>query len=150
MNGKVTRIDEGIRTPEMSETHRAATVLHELKDEIGQFLRTRATLLKSELRENLPSLSKAGLLVVVGTLLFLTAYMLFTVALVAVIAEGFRNSEFRWVFALLALGVAWAIFGGISFLMAKHQFTQKNILPKRTLAVLKGDKVWLQQEVKSQ
>lgn len=153
MNGKVTHIDEGIRVNEMPAVHGMAGVfheLHELKEEIGQFLHTRVTMLKSELSENLPSLRTAGVLVVAGALLLLTAYLLFTVALVAVIAEGFRNNEFRWVFALLAVGIAWAIFGGISFLMAKRQLAKKNVLPKRTLAILKGDKVWLEREVKSQ
>src|ERR1700758_4955921 len=134
----------------MPATHGVSAALHELKEELGQFLHTRIRLLKSELNENLPSLRTASLLIVAGALLFLTAYLLFTVALVAVIAGGFRNNEFRWVFALLAVGVAWSVFGGISFLMAKRQLAKKNVLPKRTLAVLKGDKIWLKREVKSQ
>jgi uncharacterized membrane protein YqjE len=148
MNNNVTRIDERPRVAQIP--HNVGAVLHEMKDEASQFVHTRFCLLKSELRDKLPNLRTAAILGIVGGLLGLTAYLLLTATLVALIAVLLRGTDYRWVFALLSVGVLWGIAGGISIYMAKREFELKGLVPKRTLAVLKGDKIWLQREAKNQ
>jgi uncharacterized membrane protein YqjE len=150
MNGKVTSIDAKIRKHEVRENQSVGAVLYELKDEASQFVQTRVSLLKSELSDKLPNLKAAAIFAVAGALLAVTAYLLLTAALVTLIAALIKNTEFRWVIALAGVGVVWAILGGATLFMARSEFAQKGILPKRTLAVLKGDKIWLQREVKNQ
>jgi hypothetical protein len=149
VNDKVTSID---RSPLHAghEGQGIASVLHEIKEEAGQFVQTRVSLLKTEMRDKLPSLKTAGTLAAAGGLLLLTAYFLLTVALVVIIAAGLKNSEFRWFFALLAVGVFWAVLGGVAIAMARREIAQKGLMPKRTIAVLKGDKMWLRKEAKGQ
>jgi uncharacterized membrane protein YqjE len=147
MNGKVTSID-GSPAFEANKVHSVGSVLYEIKEEAGQFVHTRVSLLKTELRNQLPGLKTAGILAAVGAVLLLTAYLLFTAALVTVIAANFKNTEFRWFFALLAGGVLWAILGGIAVGMARREIAQKGLMPKRTLAVLRGDKIWLEKEAR--
>jgi uncharacterized membrane protein YqjE len=149
MNDKVTSID-GSPAYEENKARKVGAVLHEIKQEAGQFVHTRVSLLKSELRGKLAGLKTAGILGAAGGLLLLTAYLLFTAALVTIIAAGLRNNEFRWFFALLIVGVIWAILGGIAIRMARREIASKGLIPRRTIAVLRGDRIWLEKEARGQ
>jgi uncharacterized membrane protein YqjE len=127
-----------------------ASLLAEIKDEIRDFLQTRFTMLKAELQEKSKNLKTAVILAVSGILLLTTAYMLLTLALVGLIMAAFPASAYRWFFAFLAVGVFWSIFGAIAAYFAKRELELRGILPKRTIEVLKGDKAWVQTEVKNQ
>jgi uncharacterized membrane protein YqjE len=126
-----------------------AALLAEIKDEIRDFLQTRITMLKTELREKSKNFKTAAILAISGILLLTTAYMLLTLALVAAIMAAFPASAYRWFFAFLAVGVFWSVFGAIAAYFAKRELELRGILPKRTIEVLKGDKVWVQTEVKN-
>lgn len=127
-----------------------ASLLAEIKEEIRDFVQTRVAMLKTELQEKLKNLRVAAVLAVSGILLLATAYLLFTLALVGLILAAFPNSAYRWFFAFLAVAILWTIFGAIAAYFAKRELELRGILPKRTIAVLKGDKVWVQTEVKNQ
>lgn len=127
-----------------------ASLLAEIKDEIRDFLQTRIAIFKTELREKSQNLKTAAILAVSGLLFLTTAYMLLTLALVGLVAAAFSTSAYRWFFAFLAVGILWSIVGGIAAYFAKRELELKGLLPKRTIEVLKGDKVWVQTEVKSQ
>ena len=127
-----------------------ADLLAEIKNEIRDFLQTRIAMLKTELREKSKNLKTAMVLAISGLLLLTTAYLLFTLALVGLILAAFPASVYRWFFAFLAVAVLWTIVGAIAAYFAKRELELRGILPKRTIAVLKGDKVWVQTEVKNQ
>jgi hypothetical protein len=82
-----------------------------------------------------------------AVLLLLTAYLLITVALAAAIAAAFASSPYRWFFGFGIVGVVWALLGAVAGYFAKRELELKTLAPKRTIEVLKGDKVWLQKEV---
>ena len=132
------------------EIRNISATLHEIKDEASQFVQTRFTLLKSELREKLPNLKLAAVLGTAGALFVLTAYLLLTLALVALVAVLFKESDYRWVFALLGIAILWSVAGGIALYFAKREFGPQGIAPRRTFEVLKGDKIWLEKEAKNQ
>jgi len=127
-----------------------SAVLREMKDEAAQFARTRMALLKAELEEKLPSLKSAAVFSVLAALLLGTAYLLLTGAVVAAAAILFKDSDYRWVFAFLSVGILWSLIGGIAFFLAKRKFAAKGLVPRRTVAVLKGDKIWLETEANNQ
>ncbi len=127
-----------------------ADLLAEIKNEIRDFLQTRIAMLKTELREKSKNLKTAMVLAVSGLLLLTTAYLLFTLALVGLILAAFPGSVYRWFFAFLAVAVLWTIIGAMAAYFAKRELELRGILPKRTIEVLKGDKVWVQTEVKNQ
>src|ERR1700733_15549084 len=87
--------------------------LAELKSELLDFVDTRIELLKSELREKMKVVKAAAPLGAVGLLLLVTAYLLFTMALVALVVVAFQGNPYRWFFAFSIVGFAWAVFGGI-------------------------------------
>ena len=133
-----------------SDLRNISAVLHEMKVEATQFVQTRIALLKAELQEKLPTLTTAAILTAAGALLLATAYLLLTLALVALAAIIFKDSDYRWVFAFLSVGLLWSLTGGVALFSAKREFAVKGLLPRRTLEVLKGDKIWLESEAKSQ
>ena len=126
-----------------------ATVLAEMKEELKQFIETRFALLKAEVSEKLQTLKIAAPLAAVGILFLVTAYLLFTMALVGLVLAFLPTSPYRWCFAFLAVAILWSILGGISAYFAKREFEVKGLLPQKTIAVLKGDKLWIQSEVKN-
>ena len=44
----------------------------------------------------------------------------------------------------------WAILGMLAGYFAKREFAAKQLMPTKTIEVLKGDKIWIQSEMKSQ
>lgn len=127
-----------------------ASLLADFRNEIGDFFQTRIFMLKTELQGKLKNLKTAAVLAVAGIMLLGTAYLLFTLALVGLIVAAFPTSIYRWFFAFLAVAIFWALFGAMAAYFAKRELELRGILPKRTIEVLKGDKVWVHTEVTSQ
>ena len=123
--------------------------LAEMKLELLDFLDTRIELLKTEVREKLKILKAAAPLGALGALLLGTAYLLFTLALVSLVVVAFQDNPYRWFFAFLIVGFAWAVFGVIAVYFAKRKLETETLLPQRTIEVLKGDKIWIEAEVKN-
>jgi len=132
------------------ENRSVVDVLNEMKEEAKRFLQTRMELLKSELKEKLPNLKIAALLAALGAVLLVTAYLLLTLALVALVAVAFKDNDYRWALALVSVGVLWCIIGGGALYFAKREFELKGLAPKRTIGVLKGDKIWIEREAKNE
>lgn len=133
------------------ETHNGknvTTLLTEMKQEIQAFVQTRLTMLKVELQEKVRILKTAAPLAAIGALLLLTAFLLFTLALVALVYVALPDNSYRWFLAFVAVAVLWTILGGAAAYLAKRELELKGLLPKRTVEVLKEDKLWIQSEVK--
>jgi len=127
-----------------------AEIVAEMKEELRQFVQTRLEMFKRELQEKVARLKIAGPLAGAAVLLLATAYLLITMALVAVIAAALEKSPYHWFFGFIIVGFVWALLGGAAGYFAKRELELKTLAPERTLEVLKGDKVWLQREVKNQ
>lgn len=125
-----------------------ADVLIEIKGELKAFLETRYELLRSELNQGLSTVKSAAPLAIAAAIFFATAYVLLTLALVAVIAVAFWNNPYHWFFAFLIVGLVWAITGGVLAFLVRNDLRTHGLFPKKTVEVLKRDKRWLQNEVK--
>ena len=121
-------------------------VMAEIRDEIRDFVQTRVQMLRSELQEKI-SVWKAGTaLAAAAVVLLATAYLLLTISLVCLVAVAFWASVYHWFFGFVIVGVAWALIGGMLGYFAIREFREQGLTPKRTLEVLKEDKVWLESE----
>lgn len=127
-----------------------AGVVAEIKDELKEFISTRIQMLKSELQDKVSSLKIAAPLAIVALVLLGTAYLLFTLMIVAVVAVAFQGSPYQWFLAFLIVGVLWSIAGGTCALFAWREFNAQGLTPKKTMKVLKEDQVWLQTEARTQ
>ena len=125
-----------------------AALFAEMTQELQDFVQTRVTMFKVELQEKVRVMKAAAPLAVIGAVLLLTAYLLFTLALVSLVFAFLPDNAYRWCIAFAAIGLLWLILGGIAAYMAKRELEVKGLLPKRTVEVLKEDKMWIQSEVK--
>jgi len=126
-----------------------AAIISEMRDELKQFVQTRIELLRREIQVNLGVLRAAAPLIAIAALFLTCAFLLLTIALVALITTAFAGSAYAWFFAFLIVGVVWLIVGASAAYMAVHQFRKRGLMPRRTMGVLKADNIWLQQEAKS-
>ena len=137
--------------PEMNPHERSlAAILGGMKQELKEFVETRIAMVKSEFRDKLVHWKLAATLAGAGVVLLVTAYLLITFGLVALAAVFIGDTPYRWFFALLGVGVLWTVLSGISLYIAKREFELNRLMPQKTMAVLRGDKLWLQNEVRSQ
>ena len=127
-----------------------ATTIAEMKEELKEFVQTRVQMLKCELQEKAKALKIAAPLAVLGVLLLGTAYLLFTMALVGLAVAFFPASRYRCFFAFLIVWYVWALLAGIAAYFAKREFELKGLVPRKTIDVIKGDKIWIQAEAKNQ
>ena len=134
---------------EFNPQRTVADVLADMKEELKQFVETRLALLKTELRDKVQTLKIAVPLAGVAILLLGTAYLLLTAAAVSLLAV-FIPGAYSWCLAFLAIAVLWGLLGALAAYFAKREFALKEMLPRKTIGVLKQDKIWVQSEVKSQ
>ena len=123
-------------------------VVAELKGEIKDFVQTRVQMLMNEVREKIRDSKSAAVYGGIGAVLLSTAYLLLNLALVGLVAVAFWGSPYAWFLAFLIVGVCWSILGGLMALLAMRKF--QGLAPKKTIEVLREDKVWLQREARNQ
>ena len=125
-----------------------ADVLLDIKDELKDFIETRYELFRSELQEGVSTVKSAVPLAAAAAVFLATAFFLLTLALVSAVAVAFWNSPYHWFFAFLIVGVVWTIIAGILAFLARNDFRNRGLIPKKTIEVLKRDKRWLENEAK--
>jgi uncharacterized membrane protein YqjE len=126
-----------------------ATILSETKDELKQFVTTRVDILKAEMNEKIARMKAVIPLAVVAALFLLTAWMVFTFALIAWIHGLFGAGLYAWLWASLIVGAVYLLIGGIAGWLAYSEITATKFTPTRTLKVLQQDQVWIQNEART-
>ena len=135
-----------------SDTQRERSVgevLAEIRSEVIEFVDTRLKMLQSEMQEASKTLRRAAPSMVAGIVLLATSYVLLTLAIVALVAVAFWSNPYHWFFAFLIVGAIWSIAGWLAVFLAIRAIRLHGLAPKKTIEVLKADKVWLQYEVGS-
>lgn len=127
-----------------------AGVIHEVKDELKEFLQTRITMLKAELGEKMRTFKTALPMVITAALFLVTAFLLFTLCLVGLISVAFYGNPFRWFFAFIIVAVLYSIVGGMAAVFGLKELRAQGIMPRKTIKVLKEDQIWLQHEARTQ
>jgi uncharacterized membrane protein YqjE len=127
-----------------------ASIVAEIRDEVKDFAGTRVEMLKAELQESRATLKRVIPSAAAALVLLATAYMLFTIALVGLVAVAFWNNPYRWFFAFLIVAVLWAVIGAITAFMAIRRLKTHGLFPRKTVEVLRADKTWLQNQVRSE
>jgi uncharacterized membrane protein YqjE len=137
--GGLDRNDRKIETQRMRSAERTLDdLLAEIKDEVFEFLQTKAQMFVSEVHENLVYSKKAAIYGVLAFTLLGTGYLLLTLALVGLVAVAFWGSPYAWFFSFLIVGLSWSILGTMFAIAARVDF--KGLAPRRAIKVLKEDK----------
>jgi uncharacterized membrane protein YqjE len=134
---------------EVNHGRTVGSILSDTKEELKEFLETRIAMLRTELSDKLAMVKAAAPLAVVGIVFLMTAYVLFTLGLVGLIVAFLPDNPYRWCIAFFAVAVLWGIIGGLTAYFAMREFKLKELMPRRTMQVLKEDKMWLQSEVRN-
>lgn len=134
---------------DVSNGRTLAAILSEMKIELQEFVLTRIELFQSELKEKAATLKSAIPLALIGALFLSTAFVIFSFALVALVAAEFGDNPYRFFFGALAVCALWSICGGIALYTVKRRLTKQGMVPQKTIDVLSGDKVWLQDETRN-
>lgn len=124
--------------------------LHEAINEFKLFVETRIAMLRSEMRENLANVKFAAPLLVAGAIFGVSAWLVWTGALVAIVSTALGRGPFAAFYALVIVGASYTVVAACAIWMAMGRLSKKGIMPERTINVLKEDKVWLQQESRTQ
>lgn len=124
------------------------SIIAEIRDEFKEFANTRVRVIKSELHETLVALRLAVPLLITALVLGLIAIVLFSLAFVVLLASAFPGSAYAWFYGFAIVGVIWIAGAGIAAFFAMNAL-RANRFPKRTVEVLKADKVWFQTEARS-
>ncbi|MBA3913121.1 MAG: phage holin family protein [Acidobacteriales bacterium] len=132
----------------VSREKNLAEIITDIKNEAVRFVQTRVQLLLSELRDDSAHLKAAVPLLIVGGLLLATAYVLFTLAIVGLIAILFWNTPYVWAASFGIATLLWIILGAIFGYMGYSRLRTRDLIPHKTIEVLKADKLWLQNEAR--
>lgn len=126
-----------------------ATILAETKDELKQFVTTRVNILKAEMDEKIRHIKAVIPLAVVAALFLLSAWGVFTFALIALLQSLFLPSVYAWLWASLIVTAVYLLVGGIAGARAYSAIKATSLTPTRTLKVLQQDQVWIQNEART-
>lgn len=125
-----------------------AEVISEIKDEVKEFVQTRASMFVAEMREKISNSKTGAIYAGVALVLGWMGLLMLSVALAALVAVAFWGSPYAWFFGFLIIGLLWTIMAAMLAIAAVRQF--RDLAPKRTIQVLKEDKIWLQNEARNQ
>ncbi len=127
-----------------------AEIIAKLKQELTDFVSTRSELLRHELQEKAGMIKAVAPLAAMAVVFLSTAYLLFTLALISLLAVVFfAGNPYAFFFSFLIVGFVWLVIGGVAALVVKHQIHEHGIMPRKTMEVWKADKIWLRHEAKT-
>jgi len=135
---------------EPPKNHNLAATFHAVQDEFWQFLDTRVAMLQSEIKEKLAAWKASVPMLAAGALIVATAFLVLTGALICLLRTAFGDSPYAWFLSFLIVGVIYAVGGASALLLAVKKITTNGLVPECTIKVLKEDKAWLQNEMRTQ
>ncbi len=147
MSSNVHYINE---PPRPTHVRSIGATVNEVKEEFKQFAETRIAMLQAEMKEKIGLIKASAPMLAIGAVLGGVAFLVLTGALICLIHMAFAQSAWSWFLAFLIVGVVYAVFGGIAGFMGFQNLTKHGLTPERTIKVLKEDKIWLQNEARTQ
>ena len=147
MNSNIHYINERER---VTDTRTLAGTVNAAKEEFKQFAETRLAMLQAEMKEKMAAMKASLPMLVIGGAVALVSFFVLTAALICVLWTAFLPSVYAPFLACVIVGVAYALIGFGALFMGYQRLTEKGLVPERTIKVLKEDKVWLQNEARTQ
>ncbi len=126
-----------------------AAVLSETREELKNFVQTRVAILKAELSGKIKSWKAVIPMAIIAAVLLLTAWFSITFTVVALLATLFQPSPFAWVLGGAVVSLVYLAIGAILGVSAVNRIKAVQMVPTRTLEVLKQDQIWIQKETKA-
>jgi hypothetical protein len=125
-------------------------VLEDLKTELKEFISTRIQMLQCEVNEKVETVKASVPAIVIGALFAVTAWILFSLALVFLLSMAFEGKAYQYAAAFGIVFVIYAIIGAVAISFGISNIKSRGLAPQRTLRVLKQDQIWMKSEAKSE
>ena len=125
-------------------------VAAELKDDLRDFVATRGQMLTQEMSDKLKVWKVALPMLAVAVVLGGVAFLVFTFALVSFFAALFAPSPYAWCCGALIVAAIYFVASFGTYYFGKRDLSQTGLVPTRTLRVLKQDRIWIENEARSQ
>jgi uncharacterized BrkB/YihY/UPF0761 family membrane protein len=107
-------------------------------------------MLQSEMNDKVGAVKQSAPAIVIGALFAVTAWILFSLALVFLLSMAFEGKPYQYAAAFGIVFVIYAIIGAISISFGYNSIKSRGLAPQRTLRVLKQDQIWMKSEAKSE
>jgi hypothetical protein len=146
----VASLPNNQNNPRLVRERPLGEVLNDLKTELKEFISTRIQMLQSEMNEKVGTLKASAPAIVVGALFAVTAWILFSLALVFLLSMAFEGKAYQYAASFGIVFVIYAIIGAIALSFGISSIKSRGLAPQRTLRVLKQDQIWMKSEAKSQ
>lgn len=118
-------------------------VLHEVKEEIKEFITTRVGVARAELSEKTALWKKVAPIAVIGATITFIASLLLTASLVAALVWAFGSAGYTWAAALAIVGVLYGVVGVACLVYVAGILRSNSLKLERTLGVLRQDQLWI-------
>ena len=122
-----------------------------LGDDVMQLFDTKMSLLKVEIKEEANEYARSGIMIGVGGIIAAIGFALLNVAVafgISILLAGADLSQpAKYAIGFLSAGVLYLIIGGIIVSTMKNRLAKQSLVPDRTVAELRKDKVWLKNEL---
>ena len=124
-------------------------LLGRLSEHVTQFVDTKLSLIKVELKEDASVYARNGVMMAVGGLVAAIVFMLFNVAIAFFVSKLFSFADPRLNYALgfVITGLVYLVAGAAILLMAKGRLAAHDPTPNRSLEEIRKDKQWLKNEI---
>jgi hypothetical protein len=126
-----------------------ADVLSGIKEELKEFVQTRAQIFRAETQEKLRSWKKPVIMLALAAVLLLSAWFGCVFAFVALLHAFIVAGNYAWFWGSL---IASGVFLVVALALGRAGYRAikaSSLAPQRTLRVLKQDQNWIRDRVRS-
>ena len=136
--------------PRVVRERSVGEVLNDLKTELKDFISTRVQMFQSEMNEKIGTLKASAPAIVIGALFAVTAWVLFSLALVFLLSMVFEGKPYQYAASFGIVFVVYALIGAVALSYGYNSIKSRGMTPERTLRVLKQDQIWMKTEAKTE
>jgi uncharacterized membrane protein YqjE len=126
-------------------------LLSRLGEDVTELFDTKLRLLKVEVKEDVQTYVRGGVLIGVGGVIAVVGFALLNVAVAFGVSTLFEQSQLsqpaRYALGFVITGGAYLLIGGIIMLAMKSRLAKADMVPNRSLEELRKDKQWLKNEL---
>lgn len=122
-----------------------------LGDDVMQLFDTKMSLLKVEIKEEASEYARGGIMIGVGSIIAAIGFALLNVALAlgisTLLASADLSQPAKYAIGFSSAGVLYLAVGAIIVAVMKNRLAKQSLVPGRTVAELRKDKLWLKNEL---
>ena len=126
-------------------------LLSRLGEDVTELLDTKLSLLKVEVKEDVQSYVRGGVMIAVGAVIAVVGFALLNVAVAFGVSTLFAQADLsqpaRYALGFVITGGVYLVVGGIIVLAMKSRLARQDMVPNRSLDELRKDKQWLKNEL---